>query len=364
MELKIVPSKKNIATDKAPFFSDNKMLYGDKAPESGDHKIGDFIISNTQANDIFGWVCVEAGNPGVWNVIGEGSGKISPYYNIVQFSDSRNHIEIGIEEYNAETDLLEVHYDGLLLVQNIHYRINADGISIDAIGDPWNKNADDNHEMAFRALKNNVEIDLEPQKTVVVQYKNNIVVNEEVSEVNIGIFGFDKTKDILTVYKNSTYLIEGIDYEISADGKKIACKEGSWKADNGSNCFSFESLKNATILDPGTLVSMENLDSDLREAIENAGGTFDSSNFATKQELNSYATKQELNSYATKQDLNNYATKQDLNNIDITSTVGVLDSLTTTDKTNLVNAINELHALFNSQREATINEINSLIDKI
>lgn len=344
MELKIVPSKKNIATDKAPFFSDNKMLYGDKAPESGDHKIGDFIISNTQANDIFGWVCVEAGNPGVWNVIGEGSGKISPYYNIVQFSDSRDHIEIGIEEYNAETDLLEVHYDGLLLVQNIHYRINADGISIDAIGDPWNKNADDNHEMAFRVLKNNLEIDLEPQKTVVVQYKNNVVVNEEVSEVNIGIFGFDTTKDILTVYKNSTYLIEGIDYEISADGKKIVCKEGSWKADNGSNCFSFESLKNATILDPGTLVSMENLDSDLREAIENAGSSFDSSNFATKQ------------------DLDNYATKQDLT--DVTNTVGVLDSLTTTDKTNLVNAINELHALFNSQREATINEINSLIDKI
>lgn len=346
MELNIIPSKKNIATDKAPFFSNNRMLYGDRSPESGTYRVGDFVISNTQANDIFGWVCIEAGSPGVWNVIGEGSNKIRAYHNIVQFNDAKTSIPIGIAEYESETDLIEVHYDGLLLVKNIHYRISADGLSIEAIGDPWNEDEDDSHEMAFRVLKNNFEVDLEPHKTVVVQHKNNVIMNADAPEVSIGIFGFDRSKDILTVYKNSTYLIEGIDYDISTDGTKIICRDGTWDADNGPNCFSFESLKNATVLDPGTLVSMENLDSDLREAIENAGGSFDSSNFATKQ------------------DLNNYATKQDLNNIDITSTVGVLDSLNTTDKTNLVNAINELHTLFNSQREATINEINSLIDKI
>ena len=87
MELNIIPSKKSIATDKAPFFSNNRMLYGDRSPESGTYRVGDFVISNTQANDIFGWVCIEAGSPGVWNVIGEGSNKIRAYHNIVQLAN-------------------------------------------------------------------------------------------------------------------------------------------------------------------------------------------------------------------------------------------------------------------------------------
>lgn len=69
MELKVTPSIKNVDTLKAPFFKDNKLLYSDSCPVSGQYKVGDIVISNTQTDDIIGWICIEAGNPGVWNTI-------------------------------------------------------------------------------------------------------------------------------------------------------------------------------------------------------------------------------------------------------------------------------------------------------
>ena len=69
MELKITPSIKNVDTMKAPFFEDNKLLYSDSCPVSGQHKVGDIVISSIQADNIIGWICIEAGEPGVWSVI-------------------------------------------------------------------------------------------------------------------------------------------------------------------------------------------------------------------------------------------------------------------------------------------------------
>lgn len=61
-----------VSTANAPFFLDNVMGYGDSAPVTGDYKVGDFIISSTQADGIFGWVCTKAGTPGTWEIIGSG----------------------------------------------------------------------------------------------------------------------------------------------------------------------------------------------------------------------------------------------------------------------------------------------------
>ena len=59
-----------ISSEEAAFFINNKMGYADRIPTSGSYKVGDFIVSSTQLDGIFGWVCTEEGTPGKWEVIG------------------------------------------------------------------------------------------------------------------------------------------------------------------------------------------------------------------------------------------------------------------------------------------------------
>ena len=90
--------------------------------------------------------------------------------------------------------------------------------------------------------------------------------------------------------------------------------------------------------------------------------------------INVQALQSAVANCATKEDLKNidlslYATKEDLENIDISETVGELENLETEDKSNLVNAINEvnanleaLNASINGQLAAAANIINDTID--
>ena len=121
------------------------------------------------------------------------------------------------------------------------------------------------------------------------------------------------------------------------------------------------------VLDPGS-VGMNELNSEVKskllledsivinvQALQSA-----IANCATKDDLKNI----DLSLYATKEDLENYATKEDLVNIDITETVGELENLETEDKSNLVNAINELYTTLNGHKEEVVNTINNLIDKL
>ena len=58
-----------VSTEEASFFNNNRMGYANSIPTEGNYKVGDFIISSTQENGIFGWVCTVAGNPGEWEVL-------------------------------------------------------------------------------------------------------------------------------------------------------------------------------------------------------------------------------------------------------------------------------------------------------
>jgi hypothetical protein len=90
--------------------------------------------------------------------------------------------------------------------------------------------------------------------------------------------------------------------------------------------------------------------------------------------INIQALQSAVANCATKDDLKNidlsrYATKEDLENIDISETVGELGNLETEDKSNLVNAINEvnvnleaLNASINGQLAAVATIINDTID--
>ena len=160
-----------VSTEEASFFVNNKMGSSDRIPTSGTYKVGDFIISNTQANGVFGWVCTQAGTPGTW-------------------------IEIGTGGSNTKT----------------------------------------------------------------LSLSSSTVVSSPVREVAIGIKDFNKSTDFLMVYKNSTYLTEGVDYDISSDSTKIVSRTGNWNADSlGDYRFSFVVIKEVEKVNPKAVVGTENI---------------------------------------------------------------------------------------------------------
>ena len=203
-----------ISTEEASFFINNRMGYANSIPTSGNYKVGDFIISSTQENGIFGWVCTVAGTPGEWEVIGSGMGnsgsvmhdKVVGYINAVSFSDARSSIEIGINEYEKGKDFLEVHYNGLMLAEGVHYNVSEDGKSIIALDEVWNENADDTQQMIFRVIKS--------EGVNVKELKNTININSACYEVEMGIEGYSPERDVVEVHLNGVLLVQGVDYEI------------------------------------------------------------------------------------------------------------------------------------------------------
>jgi hypothetical protein len=165
----------------------------------------------------------------------------------------------------------------------------------------------------------------------IVKLKNTVVVNEAVNEVEIGINGFNEGDD-LTVYKNSVYMMEGIDYEINADSNKIilneVCAAGS--------IFAFEVMKTVAKINPDAVVGMEHLNEDVREAIEAAGNI----------------------------DLSGYATKEELNNIDMSGKQDKVDNSLATNDKSIVGAINELRGLINNNIDSMIESYNNLVDRL
>ena len=128
--------------------------------------------------------------------------------------------------------------------------------------------------------------------TDLVHLKNNVIVNNAVSEVSIGIDGFNPEGDALTVYRNSVYMIEGVDYNVQ--GNKIVSLKGNWNAENQSDYkFTFEVLKAVDKVNPDAVVGMENLKDDVRNAIE-AAGNIDLSGYQGKTDNNLVTTNKTI----------------------------------------------------------------------
>ena len=60
-----------ISDKEAQYFTDHKLMCADAPPVEGSYLVGDVVISATQKDDVFGWVCVTSGNPGTWEVIND-----------------------------------------------------------------------------------------------------------------------------------------------------------------------------------------------------------------------------------------------------------------------------------------------------
>ena len=260
-----------VSTEEASFFNNNKMGYANSIPTEGNYKVGDFIISSTQENGIFGWVCTVAGNPGEWEVIGSGlnngsstdepnNTKIVGYVNAVSFDDARSSVEIGINGYKKGIDFLEVHYNGLLLAEGVHYNVSVDGKSIVAIDDIWNENADDTQQMIFRVLKS--------EGINVSELKNVVNIDSACYEVEMGIEGYNSAKDIIEIHLNGVLLIQGVDYEVSGGRIVKVDRNEAWNPYNvqGQKMFIKVMKNSAMAAEPEDgSVSMDKLADDIRE---------------------------------------------------------------------------------------------------
>ena len=307
-----------VITDKLnTFFVDNKFMVASEIPTTGEFKVGDIIINNGPTNvDEPMWICVEAGNPGTWTVFNSGGGsggKLTTARNrVVLNGESKSEVFIGVSGFNKASDVLMVFINSRFMTEGVDYEINADSTKIVAIGEVWNEELASEFEIEMIVFKMMGEEGVVSSVNEIVKLKNTVIVNESVNEVEIGIEGFNEDDD-LTVYRNSVYMIEGIDYEIQ--GNKIVSLKGAWNAEGGSDYkFTFEVLKAVAKVNPDAVVGMEHLTEDVKEAIEAAGNI----------------------------DLSGYATKEELNNIDMSGKQDKVDNSLVTNNKSIVGAINEL----------------------
>ena len=58
-------------TNNNSYFENNQLDISDSIPTKGDHNVGDIVIKETQVKHMsIGWICIKAGNPGVWSEFG------------------------------------------------------------------------------------------------------------------------------------------------------------------------------------------------------------------------------------------------------------------------------------------------------
>ena len=110
--------------------------------------------------------------------------------------------------------------------------------------------------------------------------KNSVIIESSTNKVAIGISGFNKSTDLLMVYKNSVYLEENVVYTVSSDNLYIQKIEGSWN-ESGTSIFNFIVIKGGTSssngsssgtieIEDGTISEIK-LSQDLKEKL-NIGG--------------------------------------------------------------------------------------------
>ena len=249
----------------------------------------------------------------------------------------------------------------MFLMEGVDYEISVNGDSISKLGGGyWNESNIAGCLFTFEVLKNVENIDGEEitLDSKLICEKNNVTVTGAVSEVNIGINGFNKSKDILIVYKNATYLIEGVDYKIDVNSSKIVSLNGIWNENTDNDyIFTFIVLKEVATIKPDAVVDTDNivdgavtmakLANDVKQAIENGSSSIDLSGYALKSDLN--ITN------------NNVATATNIANTNKTN-IGTISNLNTSVKDNIVNAINEIDTKLGDNTNLLINLYNDTLD--
>ena len=103
---------KLLNTNNNSYFENNQIDISDSIPTEGNHIVGDIVIKETQVEHMaIGWICIEAGNPGVWAEFG---GMFENDEPIVLDPGS-----VGMDELNSEVK------SKLILVDSIAVNVQA-----------------------------------------------------------------------------------------------------------------------------------------------------------------------------------------------------------------------------------------------
>ena len=274
------------------FFSANNIRVGNQIPTEGSYVKGDIIVNigdNTASEAM--WICVESGNPGIWEVVGAGAGgnggsNFVSINNTVFVNEPVNEVELGLSVAITSKDKLIVHHNSIHLMQDVDYRIEGNKIVKLTEGN-WNEDSEE-AMFAFELFKNVESVDgnLVELKTKLVCMQNTVTVNGAVNEVKIGIEGFNKDKDTLMVFENETFLTRGVNYEINGNGDGIVpVGDEVWNdvmIDDWS--YTFVVFKDVPLVEGEDKIGMDLLADDVKKAIQDASN-IDLSGYATKEEV-------------------------------------------------------------------------------
>ena len=277
------------------FFTANNIRVGNAIPTEGNYVKGDIIVNigdNTATEAM--WICVESGNPGIWEVVGAGVGSgisngSSNFVSInstVRINEPVNEVSLvslGVAVTNK--DKLIVHYNSTHLMEGVHFEISENRDKIVKLGGGnWNPDGLENCIFAFELFKGVESIEGNEIKIAskLVSKTNVVNVGNNVTEVEIGIEGFKAEDDMLLVFKNGVMMAEGVDYRV--EGGKIVSIGEVWN-ESGIEGYgmTFVVIKEVAEINPDAVVGMENLKEDVREAIENASN-IDLSGYQSKED--------------------------------------------------------------------------------
>ena len=344
------------------FFTANNIKVGTEIPTSGTYSKGDIVVNigNNTATEAM-WICVEAGTPGTWEVVGAGagggSGSIVAINDTVTVNNSVTEVSLGnLVGKISSSDKLIVHYNSTHLMEGVDYKVNSEGTRIVKLTEgSWNESGEQ-ALFAFELFKNvesvnGNEIVVDTKLTSIV---NNMMVTAPTTEVEIGVEGFDKNNDTLLVFKNGVIMVEGVDYNVNEDNTKIISINEVWNESNVEEYgITFVVFKEVVIYDESIGgITMGMLGSDVRGTINNL----------TETTLQHSELIESLDEKVKGIDLSGYATKEDLENVEVDLSPyqeKSSDSLNTKSK-DIVGAINEV---FQSGNNVKQNLVDALIAK-
>ena len=349
-----------IVSDKQnSFFTANNIKVGTEIPTSGTYSKGDIIVNigNNTATEAM-WICVEAGTPGTWEVVGAGAGgggSIVAINDTVTVNNSVTEVSLGnLVGKISSSDKLIVHYNSTHLMEGVDYEVNSEGTRIVKLTEgSWNESGEQ-ALFAFELFKNvesvnGNEIVVDTKLTSIV---NNMMVTAPTTEVEIGVEGFDKNSDTLLVFKNGVIMVEGVDYNVSEDNTKIISINEVWNESNVEEYgITFVVFKEVVVYDEATGgITLGMLGSDVKNILNNL----------TETSIQHSELIESLDEKVEGIDLSGYATKEDLTKIDMSSKQDKTDENLATNAKDIVGAINEV---FQSGNNVKQNLVDALIAK-
>ena len=187
---------KLLNTSNNSYFENNQIDISDSIPTEGNHIVGDIVIKETQVEHMaIGWICIEAGNPGVWAEFG---GMFENDEPIVLDPES-----VGMNELNSEVK------SKLLLGDSIVINVQA---LQSAVANCATKDDLKNIDLSLYATKedlNNIDLSLYATK----EDLNNIDLSGKQDAVDNNLTTTDKT-----IVGAINEVNEKVDYTISTLG--------------------------------------------------------------------------------------------------------------------------------------------------